>query len=125
MTLTATTNQPARSAATKSGTAPQRIVQCSLVAIPVRLDQTPGEICWSDRCYVNDSQARVTFVIDRKEIFPGLAMVIGVAVPGQQRRFTMATIRSQRKTKDGLRVEVAQHEDVRRFFVGPEPDAPY
>jgi hypothetical protein len=77
-----------------------------LVAISVRLDQTPGEICWADGCSVDSSTSRVLFQLDRDDRLPELPLVIGVALPGQPRQFAFAKIQSQRTINGVVRVAV-------------------
>ncbi len=97
-----------RRAALPHATASRQTVQCSLDVIPVRLDQSPGEVCWLDGCSIDVSGLSLTLTLNRNEHFPGRNLVVGASLPGQTRRFMMLTIHSQQQIDGALRIDACQ-----------------
>lgn len=105
-----------RRKATRRRSSSHHVVNHSLAVIPVRLDQTPGEVFWTDSFSVDVSRSTVAFMIEAADRIPSQHLIAGANLAGQPRRFTMLAIRSQKATDGKLRIEACpvrdQQEDL-------------
>jgi Thaumarchaeal output domain 1 len=96
--------EPERGSPRRAST--RRSVSCNLAVIAIRLDQSPGQIYWSENLSVDESGSGLRFSVVRSEPFATRQLVIGAELGDQKRRFTIATIEDQRISDDELQVDV-------------------
>lgn len=106
----------------------QQTVQCKLVAIPVRLDQTPGEVSWFDGACVDIAGSSLSLTMDRVDPLPVNQIVIGASLPNQmgnaQRKYLTARIESQQRIDGVLRIDAFQVKDSDEDFLSERNLAP-
>jgi len=127
---TSTTVQPRPSyTANKSRPAhprnsPQRIVRCDLSVIPVRLDQTPGEVCWSTSCMINLCGSSLSINIDRATRLPGRSIIIGATPYEMAPAFAMLRILSQRRINGSLQINACPVKESEDDLLSPQQLTP-
>jgi hypothetical protein len=87
------------------------VVKHSLAVIPVRLDQTPGEVSWTDSFSVDARGSSVAFMIDAEESIPSQHVIVGASLAGRPRSFTMLAIQSQNTINRELRIDACPVKD--------------
>ncbi len=80
-------------------------VRCEMSIVPIRLDQSPGEIGWSSGCSVDEAGATLSIIVDREEHFAGRSLVIGANFSGSAPAFAPARILNQWRVDGKLRIE--------------------
>ncbi len=91
---------------------PRRNVECSLAVIPVRLDQTPGEVLWTDGCTIDEPASGISMMVQRTERLSERHLVVGVSLPGKPRQFAAMAIQSQHEVDDAVRIVASPIENA-------------
>jgi predicted nucleic-acid-binding Zn-ribbon protein len=102
----------------------QREVRCDLSVIPVRLDRTPGEVCWSTGCTIDVEASNLTITIDRANPLPGRSIVIGASPYELATAFVTLNIVSQQHHGGSLQLNVCPVAEPADDLLSPQQLTP-
>ncbi|QDT11854.1 hypothetical protein [Planctomycetes bacterium K23_9] len=80
-------------------------VRCAMSVIPVRIDQTPGEICETPGCTVDRVNGTISITMQRDEQLPTRMVVIAANLNGRFPTFATLRIADQYRMDGQLRIE--------------------
>jgi hypothetical protein len=114
----------AKSPSVDHRTSSPRKLLVSLMVIPVRLDQSPGDVRFSSHASFDPSGQSLAIMLDRTDSFAAQFAVVGANLDGPGTAFAMMMVQSQQLIGDQRRIDLSNLKDPAMDILSEQHLAP-